>query len=130
MEKEFTPYQEALELKELGFDEPCFGYYEDNNLTITFPPTSSNGWKWVGNSIIPAKNTNAPLYQQAFRWFREKHRLSGLIEIGRHEYSFVIFDEAKDSREITSSMNGAYEEAELECVKKLIEIVKNKGGDQ
>jgi hypothetical protein len=45
MEKEFTPHQEALELKELGFDEPCFGYYEDNNLTITFPSTSSNGWK-------------------------------------------------------------------------------------
>jgi hypothetical protein len=24
MEKEFTPYEQALALKELGFDEPCF----------------------------------------------------------------------------------------------------------
>ena len=25
--KDFTLYSEALELKELGFDEPCLGYY-------------------------------------------------------------------------------------------------------
>jgi len=24
MDKEFIPYKQALELKELGFDEPCF----------------------------------------------------------------------------------------------------------
>ncbi len=27
MNKEFIPYEQALALKELGFDEPCFGYY-------------------------------------------------------------------------------------------------------
>ncbi len=27
MTKEFIPYQEALELKSIGFDEECFGYY-------------------------------------------------------------------------------------------------------
>lgn len=27
-EKDFVPYDEALELKELGFNELCFGYYE------------------------------------------------------------------------------------------------------
>jgi hypothetical protein len=68
----------------------------------------------------------APTFSQAFRWFREKHRLSGLVEIGRHEYSFVIFNESQDSREITSYMNGTYEEAELACIIKLIEIVKTK----
>ena len=26
--KDFVPYEETLELKELGFDEPCFGYRE------------------------------------------------------------------------------------------------------
>ena len=30
MEKEFVSYEQALALKELGFDEPCFGYYEPN----------------------------------------------------------------------------------------------------
>jgi hypothetical protein len=27
MNKEFVPYEQALQLKELGFDEPCLGYY-------------------------------------------------------------------------------------------------------
>jgi hypothetical protein len=27
MEKEFIPYKQALALKELGFDEPCLGWY-------------------------------------------------------------------------------------------------------
>ena len=27
MNKEFIPYEQALALKELGFDEPCFGQY-------------------------------------------------------------------------------------------------------
>ena len=27
MNKEFIPYEQALELKELGFDEECFGWY-------------------------------------------------------------------------------------------------------
>jgi hypothetical protein len=110
MNKEFIPHQEALELKELGFDEPCFGYYEDNNLTITFPSTSPNGWKWVGNSIIPAKNTNAPLYQQAFRWFRK-------LENGSLNHLDFMYEYLKDD-----SMS--YEEAEQACLKKLIQIVK------
>ena len=29
MEKEFIPYKIALDLKELGFDEPCFTKFED-----------------------------------------------------------------------------------------------------
>jgi hypothetical protein len=33
MNKEFVPYEQALALKELGFNEPCFGNY--NNLTGT-----------------------------------------------------------------------------------------------
>jgi hypothetical protein len=27
MEKEFVTYNQALKLKELGFNEPCFGIY-------------------------------------------------------------------------------------------------------
>jgi len=31
MEKKFIPYEEASELKELGFDEPCFAFYDAYN---------------------------------------------------------------------------------------------------
>ena len=29
MEKEFIPYEQALALKELGFDKPCFRWYDE-----------------------------------------------------------------------------------------------------
>jgi len=118
MEKEFIPYEQALALKELGFDEPCLAWYGSEDIFEI-----SGNYKNSTHTIEYC--VSAPLYQQAFRWFREKYKLSGLIEIGNQEYSFIIFDEEKDSRKITSSMNGTYEEAELACLIKLIEIVKN-----
>jgi hypothetical protein len=127
MKNEFLPYDRALKLKELGFDEPCFGYYYTLN---------GKDWKFVDNHeyyeiddqlVIGANFTLlVPLFQQAFRWFREKYGLAGLIEIGTQEYSFLVFDEKTDSRKVTSSMNGTYEEAELACLDKLIEIVESK----
>ena len=116
MEKEFIPYQEALALKELGFDEECFGAFIGKELKLFNFSNDLKGYVNDNNLIIAA-----PTFSQAFRWFREKYKLSGLIEIGNQEYSFIIFDEEKDSRKITSSMNGTYEEAELACLKKLIE---------
>lgn len=106
MEKEFVPYEQALDLKELGFDEGCFKYYTKQNLNTDF-----------SHSILKLKQENfingeclAPLYQQAFRWFREKYKKSHIW----------LMDELLDSGEYT------YEEAELECLKKLIEIVRQK----
>jgi hypothetical protein len=117
MEKQFIPYKQALALKELGFDEPClcsWNFYT-NELNFNAQPST-----FSSEDVI-----QLPTFSQVFRWFREKYKLSGLIEIGNQEYSFIIFDEEKDSRKITSSMNGTYEEAELACLIKLIEIVKN-----
>jgi hypothetical protein len=135
MEKEFVPYELALALKALGFDEPCFGYYEDTGLTITFPSTSENGWKWVGNSIIPTKNTSAPTYSQAFRWFREEHylissiyQLSVNVKTGLSSFEYMI-DKLNNlglSQFIEDFPYNTYEEAEIACLEKLIEIVESK----
>ena len=122
MKTEFVLYELALELKQLGFDEPCFGFYDES----LYFPNNENQYGTFCNQILDTSSCSAPLYQQAFRWFREKYKLSGLIEIGTQEYSFFIFNESEDSREVSSNINGSYEEAELECLKKLIEIVKNK----
>jgi hypothetical protein len=110
MKNEFTPYDRALKLKQLGFDEPCIATHGYLELYIN----TDDG------------HLKAPLYQQAFRWFREKHGLVGLIEIGTQEYSFFIFNVKTDSRKVTSSINGTYEEVELACLDKLIEIVESK----
>jgi hypothetical protein len=95
MEKDFIPYQEALELKQLGFDEECFRF--KNNISNIY---EEKGWfNWNQSELF----VSIPLYQQAFRFFREKYGLSIVIKL---------------------KANSTYEEAELACVKKLIEIVK------
>ena len=66
MEKEFVPYDESLALKELGFDEDCFGYYVNAELDLT--------WKFSDCSLYQDTHISilAPLYQQAFRWLYQK----------------------------------------------------------
>ena len=122
MGKEFIQYEQALALKELGFNEPCFAWYG--------PTGIFNDWDKT--------DTIAPLYQQAFRWFREKHNIQGYI------YSSTVRGNVEKTKQFTGyiwNINGidipflstdardelhdTYEEAELECLKKLIEIVKN-----
>ena len=109
VEKEFVPYQETLALKELGFDEPCLSYYEGESFSYHLATITSGD-----NYIIPA-----PLYQQAFRWFREKYDLYSFIERDGSIFNAVC-------QHTLVRVCRTYEEAELACLKKLIEIVKNK----
>ena len=122
MEKEFIPYEQALALKELGFDEPCFGKFYFNQLEI--------GGNWCNNDFKedPDVFISAPLYQQAFRWFREKHKLSGTPQYFTGGYYCHTINDMKDTKESNRLFTEfeTYEEAELECLLKLIEIVKKK----
>jgi len=124
MEKEFIPYKQALALKELGFDELCICMYNrEKALRVNVFNNPNDRFKSVqlsyNNGKIPA-----PLYQQCFRWFREKYELDSWVYKSRdYAYFYSIF---KDSRYLSPSIEfTSYEEAELECLKKLIEIVKN-----
>ena len=122
MKNEFIPYEQALELKELGFDEPCFGRYDgrdENKGKIWYEmPNLGKGW-------IPVKDVLAPTFSQAFRWFREKHGLVGIIKFGTNDFTYNVYNEDGMGLLTKESLNfnSTYEEAELECLKKLIEIV-------
>ena len=133
MEKEFIPYPLALRLKALGFDEPCvIIYYNDGKNYVISETLMTN------NELSTHDEITSPLYQQTFRWFREKYNLFGkvyIVNFGADEYSFDVYDlyEEKYKYEnfigASASYTGTfetYEEAELECLKKLIEIVESK----
>ena len=64
------------------------------------------------------------LYQQAFRWFREKKELFGFVEqITKNTFKFFIKDYRENKGLVFASyVYKNYEEAELECLKKLFEI--------
>jgi hypothetical protein len=152
MENEFVLYNEALKLKELGFDEPCFGFYRSSEDIL---PTIE-----LITRISSIKNLNnrgmrveilAPTYSQAFRFFREKykmiHQIYSLKYKGGVNYDYEIFslvlptddelgnedDVATDkSMETYDSLvdknfkhdeSETYEDAEFDCLQKLIEIV-------
>ncbi|MEE8564890.1 MAG: hypothetical protein V3S79_00740 [Candidatus Thermoplasmatota archaeon] len=129
MKNEFVTHDIALALKKLGFNEKCLACYDEKGV---FGLTVMSIKKYYTNSKEDTWNCAAPLYQQAFRWFREKHSLTGRPTIGNQEYSFRIFDEKEDKtiregvRELGAHFNGSYEQAELACLRRLIEIVKNK----
>ena len=121
MEKEFIPYEQALALKELGFDEECFSFYNTNEMLIL----SEFLWK---NSYSNGADIVAPTFAQAFRCFREKYGLYHAIGLDNSlendiNCDYQIINHSQSISESETDFK-TYEEAELECLKKLIEIVK------
>ena len=126
MEKEFIPYQTALELKELGFDEPCIKYYWTDGMF-------SKGYENPFNYNKRDNVISAPTFSQAFRWFREKYKLHPKFNIDVKGWFFTISSFTEKGSCTTNTKFAplaeqdykTYEEAELACLIKLIEIAKN-----
>ena len=135
MEKEFVPYELAIKLKELGFDESCamywrpemdgsmqIWYHQDERFDDAIGSQNSDDAEWV--------TCTAPLYQQAFKFFREKYNLVSWIRrrAGFYkEYSWYISNfnnEDPDEYEFDLHIE-SYEAAEQACLEKLIEIVES-----
>ena len=127
MEKEFIPYEEALALKEIGFGASPIGgyqqgsifYYEKGNLYYDGQPMYSSNYH--EGQIL------APLYQQVFRWFRKKYGLICIISMNEFYDRYKgLIKSCSNQLIIPIHLNATttYEEAELECLKKLIEIAK------
>jgi hypothetical protein len=148
MNKEFIPYEQALELTALGFNEECLVVVNVNSYEL----------KIINGSYNEELYLPIPLYQQAFRWFREKlftkltinekgdyiqghFTLLPLIFLNKYEIQVIsvstsyYFDKVgerdgipfyKEPTHRYYDSATSFEEAELACLKKLIEIVKNK----
>ena len=127
--KDFVPYEQALALKELGFDEKCFGYFGvENELMVSV--------SWNSDFNLQRRNfISAPLFQQAFRWFREKHNIDAWVQpfvsekhgkpfLPDESYAYYIFEDGVYVADGVNFLDS--EEAELECLNKLIKIAKNK----
>jgi len=77
MIQNFVPYNESQQLKKLDFSENCLAYYQDWNTKKLLPvDTDFENFRFVSNFLI-----KAPLYSQAFKFFRERYRLSSHIDL-------------------------------------------------
>ena len=115
----FVPYKIALELVELGFNEKTFDVYSD---------IVTSGFK------IVKKPTPRILFQQAFIFFREQLLLDSCIipywfidgeyKVKKYTYSIEPSNRFDEYFDCDSDEYDTYEEARLECLKKLINIIK------
>jgi len=143
MEKEFVPYQLSLAMKELGYNEQCFGFWSSENTyrrSINDSLCNSDLVNMFGDE---AKQTpSAPTWQQAFRWFMEKYDLdyslppesSSRFRLLDRTFNIVIYKYYMNMNVQSEIVRidgeiaryNKREEAEIACLKKLIEIVKQK----
>lgn len=119
MKKEFVPYELALELKDLGFDEECFAcYLDDKYLNVEYCKKQFH---------FHGQVASAPLWQQAFDWFREKYKLHLTItSISQESWQWHITKPGESLGKLYEEDFYTYEDAEIDGLKKLIEIVKEK----
>ena len=136
MKTEFIPYEQSLELKDLGFDKPCFGYYVKGDEYENWTFYREGGTFFA--SDFP-EHILAPTFSQAFRWFREKYNWQHSIDPTSDQHSFELgynywiwnyktgeeYHTMPKNRPTGDWEFETYEEAELACLKKIIEILKN-----
>ena len=141
MTKEFITYNQALALKELGFDEPCLAYYQksavigdDTILPIQIRNKASN-FNDNEYSKMGVPFCSAPTYSQVFRWFREKYQLFhhvGVDQTTEPKFYYTIAKFVGNPNDLTEKewywdgieegvyLYRTYEQAEKNCLEKLI----------
>lgn len=123
MKDQFADYETSKMLKELGFDKPCFAYYDSRRILEIrdYPDRESRGnWK------IELPPCTAPLWQQVKEWLWIHkaicmHTFSDVRDEGTlficeavHGYAPII----KQIQNTTSPIT-----AEIEGIKKTVEYL-------
>ena len=124
--EQFVTYEQALSLRGLEFDEPCFVYYRESNGNKPAYPNSG-----VTNNSICLNGITTPTYSQAFKYFKSRFKLSShtdLLSINHLEenYYYQILNFADIiSPDTTIRVDGfkTQEEAESACLDKLIQFL-------
>ncbi len=133
-EKEFVPFEIALNLKKLGFNEPCIAFYFVGSLNIREFKNSKNVNSAFYNSLV----CSAPSFHHVFRWFRNEYQWQASIEATSEQqghrlgYNYFIWNyktgEQYDctptpkDRPVGDFEYDIYEDAEIACLNKLIEL--------
>lgn len=130
MKKLFCTYNISLKLKELGFDEPCFGHYE-TKVDIIQPRQIYNWLSGEINKDLFRKDVDilAPLWQQAIEFLlkglQQKYPYIHIMYVNPNKYSILI-EQPKDTFTGRDYVEYGVETIE-ELVLKMIELynIKN-----
>lgn len=93
MEKEFATYEIAYELKRLGFNEKCFGFWSVNLLNSSYTELKY-GMKLFTNDSVELSdhesNVLAPLWQQVIDWLGVKQIFIELLLNSDFTWSYKV----------------------------------------
>lgn len=126
MEKEFVTYELALKLKELGYSQITIENQNRNILAYFYDGMFIlNGRSRHRTSFDENLAVSAPLWQQAFDWFREKHDFDlcwkPMSMVGITCYYDIEIHHPKYVWDVPPKVTGkTYQEARQACIEKLI----------
>jgi hypothetical protein len=137
---ETVPYELCKQLAEIGFDTPCWWWWDEIGNFYDW-----DLWSGCVNLKMGKDCYAAPLYQQVFRWFREKHNILQDIDWmtrsgGNYPSGYIVHFRGINGNKLNDDnfigynktefpgyeVIPTYEEAQMACVKELINMVKNK----
>lgn len=131
MIEEFVPYELALKLKQLGFNEPCImqrSVVDDLIFCVNLfgHPTYKTNIESQLDSAL--EYISAPTYSQVFKWFRKEHDLNAFITTESDNHAFVGYNANIDSDNLLCKIGifDTYIDAEDACIEKLIELLEHK----
>lgn len=125
------PYPLALRMKCLGFNQMCAYWYNKDFQENPEFNHNKNKEKWLAGD-----HCSAPTFAQCFKWFRDNYQIQGIVgsrTVKRRLEDVRFSDYVYEIRQIGESSicsdkrdqgRDTYEEAELECLIKIIEIVE------
>ena len=88
MKEQFVTYEIALKLREIGFNEPCFGFFVDTEKIVPASYTKE-GTEYPKNSELILDWVSSPTWQDVIDWIRDEHNIH--IEFGMHEFNKWCF---------------------------------------
>lgn len=133
MEEDYVSYEISLRMRALGFNEDCpkVSIWRDKRDKKFDSPLDDEFHCSIYDYIRGEGGaTSAPIKQSAFKWFRDNYGLVPDFEYyGEWNYEILRIDEImcelQDDLNLDYTfMGGSYEEAELDCLEKMCEIVE------
>lgn len=126
-EEQFVPYDIALKLKMLGFDEECFGFFDDDHElqlnTLSKLDAFSIDFDDVESNLMYVQ---APLYQQVIDWLRDVHGIHIIPDFGLGwGYEFIPVGCVVDLPVgFEDGHNWNYYDARLAAIDKALTLIK------
>jgi hypothetical protein len=122
MKKHFCTYEISLKLKELGFNENCFGYWRNEEVPcpLTIGKITTE-FDFDDEINYPNFKCLAPLWQQVIYWLIEKHNIDIKFE-PTIENTYEIFISTGTGWRFYKSL--PYYEAQEQSILKCIELIQ------